>query len=308
MKKLTQEEFIKRVTKIFQEKLDFSKSVYTIANNKIKAICPKHGEFEKLAWELMKGRGCPKCGTEKGAKKITLTQDEFIKRSIKAHGDTYDLTPSIYIGTNDKIKAICKKHGEFEQIAFKFMEGRGCQKCSKEIIASKYRKTTEQRIEEAIKIHGNKYDYSKFNGNGGSFNKTTIICKKHGEFEQTISDHINGHHGCQKCKAENHGGIYKYQSKKDLEQIKPAFIYFYEIKNDNEKFFKVGVTKNPKKRNKELNNQEYYEVKNIKLIETNNMFEAVDLEQLILKEVEQYIPEHHFVGHTECFLMEHRKE
>lgn len=59
------------------------------------------------------------------------------------------------------------------------------------------RKTTLEFIEESIKIHDDKYDYSKveyFN----SSTKVEIICKKHGVFSQRPNDHLSGQ-CCPKC-------------------------------------------------------------------------------------------------------------
>jgi very-short-patch-repair endonuclease len=52
-------------------------------------------------------------------------------------------------------------------------------------------------ISKAIKIHGDKYEYSKVNYINAK-TKVTIICKTHGEFSQTPSNHLN-RHNCQKC-------------------------------------------------------------------------------------------------------------
>jgi hypothetical protein len=57
--------------------------------------------------------------------------------------------------------------------------------------------TAEQFIQKARSKHGNKYDYSKTVYINGQ-QKTTIICKKHGDFEQRPADHIRGQ-GCPKC-------------------------------------------------------------------------------------------------------------
>ena len=62
------------------------------------------------------------------------------------------------------------------------------------------RKTTAQFIEDAIRIHGNFYDYSK-SYYTDSFNKVTIICPNHGEFEQLPANHTRGQ-GCPKCKVD----------------------------------------------------------------------------------------------------------
>ena len=67
------------------------------------------------------------------------------------------------------------------------------------------RKTTENFINEAHKIHGNKYDYSKVKYTKIN-DKICIIChehdvitgKEHGEFWQRASDHLSGC-GCPSC-------------------------------------------------------------------------------------------------------------
>jgi hypothetical protein len=61
------------------------------------------------------------------------------------------------------------------------------------------RKATKQEdfIKKAKEVHDETYDYSKVN----FINTTTkviIICRKHGEFLQLPSGHLNGA-GCRKC-------------------------------------------------------------------------------------------------------------
>jgi hypothetical protein len=57
--------------------------------------------------------------------------------------------------------------------------------------------TTEQFIERAKKVHGDRYDYSS-SVYCGSNKLIEIICKKHGAFEQTANSHLSGS-GCSKC-------------------------------------------------------------------------------------------------------------
>lgn len=63
--------------------------------------------------------------------------------------------------------------------------------------AGKPLKTTSQFIDDAIRIHGNKYDYDKVI----YVNKNTrviITCRTHGDFEQVANNHLQGD-GCAKC-------------------------------------------------------------------------------------------------------------
>jgi len=69
--------------------------------------------------------------------------------------------------------------------------------------------TTEEFIKKAIKVHGDKYDYSKTKYVRNDV-KVIIICKKHTiEFEQIANNHLQGH-GCLKC------GIIKTAKKRKL--------------------------------------------------------------------------------------------
>ncbi len=60
--------------------------------------------------------------------------------------------------------------------------------------------TTEQFIEKAILVHGNRYDYSKV-VYITTQSKITIVCKLHGEFLQSPSNHLNKN-GCPICQGK----------------------------------------------------------------------------------------------------------
>lgn len=55
----------------------------------------------------------------------------------------------------------------------------------------------EVLLKKFKEIHGDIYDYSKYEYNGYK-KKSTFICKTHGEFEQTTQRHLEGRH-CKKC-------------------------------------------------------------------------------------------------------------
>ncbi len=61
--------------------------------------------------------------------------------------------------------------------------------------------TTEQFIQRARKINGEKYNYEKTEYDGME-KKVKIICKKHGIFEQNPGSHLKGN-GCRKCGYES---------------------------------------------------------------------------------------------------------
>lgn len=65
--------------------------------------------------------------------------------------------------------------------------------------------TTEEFIEKAEKVHGDRYDYSKVNYTD-SKTKVCIICPIHGEFLQSPAKHLQGQ-GCKQCGCSNHNGL-----------------------------------------------------------------------------------------------------
>jgi len=60
-KKYTTEEFIKKATKIHNNRYDYSLVDYINTNTKVKIICKKHGIFEQTPKKHLKGQECPKC-------------------------------------------------------------------------------------------------------------------------------------------------------------------------------------------------------------------------------------------------------
>ena len=182
------DDFLKKAKQVHGCKYDYSKVDYINTNTKITITCPVHGDFEQIPANHLFGANCSKC-----SKVHRPTTEEFINRAIQVHGNKYDYSKVVYTTTVEKIKIICKIHGVFEQTPNGHLSGRGCVKCS-----GKYTPTTEEFINRAIQVHGNKYDYSKVIYLE-AYDKITIICNKHGEFRQTPSAHLNKKAGCPGC-------------------------------------------------------------------------------------------------------------
>lgn len=195
--KKTTEQFIEEACKVHGDKYDYSKVIYNGNKKPITIICPKHGPWITKPLSHLQGQGCRKCYEERIGDRSRLTTEEFIKRSHEKHGDKYDYSKVVYQRGEDQVCIKCPEHGEFWQRADKHMQGHGCPKCAEIINGINKRLTTEKFIEKARNVHGNRYDYSK------SLYKTTddyvtIICSKHGEFEQVAGVHLQGN-GCPKC-------------------------------------------------------------------------------------------------------------
>ena len=148
-------------------------------------------------------------------RKLKMTTDEFIKKAKEIHGDRYDYSKSEYNGSKVKLCIICKEHGEFWQTPEIHLNGSGCKKCYNKYKRGKGRQhDINWFIEEARKIHGNKYDYSKVEYKT-IFTKVCIICPIHGEFWQTPASHIMMKNGCYKC-----SGTYRLSTDEFIKKAK----------------------------------------------------------------------------------------
>lgn len=79
--------------------------------------------------------------------------------------------------------------------------------------------TTEEFMKKALKIHNNKYDYSKVNYINSS-TKVVITCPEHGDFEQTPNNHLYNKSGCIKCGFNTTGYKLRLTMKKFLKKAK----------------------------------------------------------------------------------------
>jgi len=189
--------FIEKSKKIHGDKYDYSNVIYKRCNIKVSIICKIHGEFKQIPYSHLLGHGCRKCGHINSSKKRSSALDDFIKKSKIIHGNKYDYSNVKYKNNRTKVVIICKTHGIFKQKPNDHLLGHGCYKCGKLNCAKKLSYNVHIFIEKSKLIHGDKYDYSnvKYKNNR---TKVVIICKIHGEFEQTPKKHLKKQ-GCPKC-------------------------------------------------------------------------------------------------------------
>lgn len=186
-RKMSLDEFVTRAKQVHGDKYDYSKVEYINCDTNVCIICPEHGEFWQTPYKhIHEKNGCPKC-----AGNVNYSTEEYIEKASKKHNNKYDYSKTNYINAYTKICIICSEHGEFWQTPSSHLTGAGCPKCKGK------NKTTEDFINEAIEIHGNKYDFSLVEYNG-AFNPIRVICKKHGEFITTPHSILDGS-GCMLC-------------------------------------------------------------------------------------------------------------
>ena len=78
-------EFIEKAIVVHNNKYNYEMVNYTKSRIKLVIICPFHGEFLQIAYNHLSGQQCPKC-----TGKVKLTNEEFIRKSIKTHGNLYN--------------------------------------------------------------------------------------------------------------------------------------------------------------------------------------------------------------------------
>ena len=127
-----------------------------------------------------------------------FTKEDFIEKAKKVHGDKYDYSKVEYIDSKHNVIIICPKHGEFIQRANRHLQGSGCKKCSVDKRTLTCKLSTDEWIERAKKVHGNKYDYSKVEYKN-NYTKVCIVCPIHGEFWMLPYAHVSLGEGCIKC-------------------------------------------------------------------------------------------------------------
>lgn len=166
------------------------------------------------------------------------------------------------------------------------------------------RKTKEQFIEASLKIHGNRYDYSKVEYKSNKV-KVCIICSIHGEFMQTPNDHIGGHN-CRKCSEENHSNYNMKDSFLDENKSKPLDLYVIKLKSDDESFIKVGISKEVRRRHMNIKTKSGYNITSF-LILPCTVEEGTIIERNILsslRESYKYNPKVKFPGYKECLQLD----
>lgn len=193
MKKLTTQQFVKRVQCIHHDKYDYTNVKYVNGATKVEIICPAHGSFNQAPYKHLEGRGCPLCTHNNTAS----NKEVFIATALQIHPKKYSYSSVDYKNARTKVQIICSTHGSFWQTPDNHLHGHGCPMCMAEIFSKSKRSSTEKFVQSAKTIHVAFYDYSLVVYQNAK-TKVKIICPNHGQFSQTPNDHLGGH-GCPKC-------------------------------------------------------------------------------------------------------------
>jgi hypothetical protein len=182
------ETFIEKARKIFGNNYCYDEVNYINTLTKVKIICKEHGSFEQKPVSHLSGSGCRLCFHNRK----TSSNDQFIDKAIKIHGNKYSYLLSEYKNNKSNIKILCPIHGEFVQQAAAHLRGANCPSCSR-----KTEKIAGEFFNKVNQLYKNKYDYSlsKYKNNR---EKIIIICPIHGQFTRQPCKHLVGY-GCSRC-------------------------------------------------------------------------------------------------------------
>ncbi len=117
--------FINKAILTHGNKYIYTSVDYVNTRNKVKIICPIHGEFEQLPNHHLKGQNCLKCIHDN----MKLSNENFIIKANKIHNNQYDYSHINYINHKNKININCLIHGIFKQLPSNHLLGSGCPIC-----------------------------------------------------------------------------------------------------------------------------------------------------------------------------------
>ena len=120
------DEFMDMIPSENHDIYDYSQAKYSGMLSMITIKCKKHGEFQQIARDHLRGNiGCRVCSGKGG-----MDTESFIARCKEAHGGKYLYDEVVFRGMNSMVEIICPIHGRFRQFAGHHAKGRGCAKCA----------------------------------------------------------------------------------------------------------------------------------------------------------------------------------
>jgi len=232
IERLRAESFIDKCIDVHKGKYDYSLTKYEKSSSKVDIICTEHGIFTQIASNHISGKGCKKCQYEKLSNEFSISNEEFIAKSVKVHGDKYDYSLIDYNNRSSEIDIICVTHGEFKQRPVNHLNGSGCKLCEAPNLSSRKEKLKNKFVDDIVILSEESNNFFKFR------------CHIHGEFIKKFDNVINSKFGCNECASVKrhkynlmssdefiersnhiHKNEYNYDSVEYKGMNKPVFIY-----------------------------------------------------------------------------------
>lgn len=196
---MKREEFIERSKKVHKDNLGYDNvpDIEIYQRDKVKLYCkPCDTYFDQNVQSNFVGKRHVGCKLSSESKH---NLDTFLSKAKQIHGDKYGYDKVVFVNNYTPVEILCKKCNTYYlQKPIHHASGSGHKPCTLFVNT----KTTEQFINEAKAIHGDRYDYSKVDYVNAE-KKVIIICPDHGEFLQTPHSHLKGCR-CHTCARLSH--------------------------------------------------------------------------------------------------------
>lgn len=301
-------EFLVKAELLHGDKYDYSKSEYVCSRTKMLIKCKSDGtEFTQRPSAHLQGQGCPKCGYI--AAGINTTKDqEVYKKSLQDPSIDKTLDLVSYAGMHKNCSFWCNIHNKETVITGSAAVLRDiiCNSCKRE---DRLAKSNERFITEAVKRHGDKFDYSLCIGKYKT-NRTSlkIRCTVHDKvFTTTANRHLVGAGGCPECARMMYG---RWSPKvllknKEYFENEPCVLYFIKMWNDTGSWHKIGISKNLNSRLGQIASESGCNVELLHTFESNTM-SCSKIEHKLQNKYKQFrfTSDIYFGGYTECFMFE----
>jgi len=207
--RLDQDVVISRMRSIHGDTYDYSKFVYTTLRTKGEIICREHGSFfQNYGNHFFNRSGCPTCVH----RRLTLQQieaqrapsnklalDTVVDRMRQAHSTPFDYTAFEYVEMKTPGKISCPTHGPFWMSPNDHVRSKtGCPECTNEHLRAQRAWSLDEVVTRSRAIHGDTYEYPP-QVYVNSSTPFTIVCRKHGAFQQCYDSHVHQTAGCPQC-------------------------------------------------------------------------------------------------------------
>lgn len=226
-KKLTQEEFIKKVIDKRGNTLDLSEAVYLRTRDNVKLTCKKHSHtYEQKAVSTLSGQnGCEFCYIESLSQACSKPKEFYIDEIDRIYKGFYE-KEKINVISGEEINVFCEIHGYFKKDFTSLKRGHGCPECMKLRKVSGVKKDTKSFIYISKEIHKEWFNYDNviYIDNKTPVNLTCNICSHN--FNQKPSTNLAGK-GCPNCWTHRNR-LPKYNSRNSLEEIEKRCKIFFK--------------------------------------------------------------------------------
>ena len=147
-KRKSQSDYLGDARRVHGDRYSYDRVVYLGKRCKVCVSCRIHGDFWQGAQKHLEGHGCPKC-----AFALQYTDKSFVDKADKVHLGRYDYSKSVFMGVENDIAIVCRKHGEFTQNAASHLAGCGCPRCNSS--------SGERAVEAILRYQGEPYEVQK---------------------------------------------------------------------------------------------------------------------------------------------------